>query len=55
MRRAWRKTAFLRTLAPRFKGEWYGDLVASELLRLVSFIEFVEADGSAIYYHEYAS
>jgi hypothetical protein len=50
-----RRTSFLTTLAPRLEGEWYGDLVASELRRIVKFIEFVEADGSALYYHECAS
>ncbi len=48
-----RKVGFLASAAARLEsGEWYNKLVAGELLRMRRFMEFVEVDGSAIYYTE---
>ena len=51
-----RQVGFLQNAAARLSaGDWYSKLVGGELLRMRRFMEFVEADGSAIYYTEQQS
>lgn len=48
-----RQVGFLANAAARLQpGDWYNKLVAGELLRMRRFLEFVEVDGSALYYAE---
>jgi len=50
-----RDVGLLRSVAARLEGAQYGDLVASELLRIRQFFELVDVEKGAIYYAEEAT